>query len=120
MSNARRAAAPRTGGAIAAGATLWAHRKRYLAGEITLEEYLELSGKAGLKGAFTSGVTGVSVYAITNLTPLQSAPLAGAAVKATIDTGVLLNRYRRGEIDGAQLVVDDYQASGGSESANSE
>jgi hypothetical protein len=92
------------GGVIAGGATLLAHRARWMRGEITLEEYLTLSGKAALKGAFSGGVSGAGVYAITRLTPLESAPLAGAAVKALWDTAGLLMDWRAGRLTARECV----------------
>lgn len=78
--------------------------KNIFNGDLTKEDWKEIGLHTAKDSAF-AGVTGLSIYAITNCAGL-SAPLAGAFVTAVKGVGSLVNDYRLGNITLEEFQVD--------------
>lgn len=66
-------------------------------GEFQIEDWQDI-GITAAQGSAMGGVSGASIYAMTNFANL-SAPLAGAILSAGYSVASLADRYRKGEID---------------------
>ena len=66
-------------------------------GEFQIEDWHDL-GITAAQGGSMGGVSGASIYAMTNFANL-SAPLAGAILSAGYSVASLADRYHKGEID---------------------
>ena len=96
------------GASVSLGAGLYKHYKEgknAFKGELTAEDWKDL-GLDTAKGAAIGGVTGASVYALTNYASL-SAPFAGAVVSASKGVASLFSDYNKGEI-----TLDDFTSMG--------
>lgn len=104
-------AAKVTGTAAAVGAGLsltFGIYKKYKEGKtinkFTSEDWKELGIETG-KGALKSGVTGLSIYGVTNFTS-TTAPMASAYVSTVFGIASLAQRYKNGEISQSEFVTD--------------
>lgn len=96
------------GASISLGTGFYKHYKagkNVFKGELTTEDWKEL-GLDTAKGAAIGGVTGASIYALTNYASL-SAPFAGAVVSASKGIASLFSDYHNGEI-----TLDDFTSMG--------
>lgn len=96
------------GGGLSLGIGLYKHHKEgknVFKGDLSAEDWKEL-GLDTAKGAAIGGVTGASVYALTNYASL-SAPFAAAVVSASKGVASLYNDYHKGEI-----TLDDFTSMG--------
>lgn len=73
-------------------------------GEFETDDWKALGVEAG-KGAAFGGVTGASVYVMTNCAAL-SAPLAGTVASASQGVGRLAKSYRNGEIPASEFAEE--------------
>lgn len=92
------------GGAISLTTSLYKKSKegkKFYKGEFSSEDWKDI-GIETAKGAATGGVTGGSIYALTNYASL-SAPFAAAVVSATKSVGSLVVDYKNGEIEAEEL-----------------
>lgn len=71
-------------------------RKKYSFDQFSEEDWKEIGITSG-KGAVKGGVSGFSIYHLTNYTKL-SAPVAAAYVSATFGVAKLFSQYHKGEI----------------------
>lgn len=71
-------------------------------GEFTLEDWMDV-GLDTTKGALIGGVSGGSLYFLTNCAQM-SAPMAGAMVSAVKGIAPLVDGYRAGELSMEQLI----------------
>ena len=96
------------GGGLSLGIGLYKHHKEgknVFKGDLSAEDWKDL-GLDTAKGAAIGGVTGASVYALTNYASL-SAPFAAAVVSASKGVASLYNDYHKGEI-----TLDDFTSMG--------
>ena len=96
------------GGGLSLGIGLYKHHKEgknVFKGDLSAEDWKEL-GLDTAKGAAIGGVTGASVYALTNYASL-SAPFAAAVVSASKGVASLYKDYHKGEI-----TLDDFTSMG--------
>lgn len=76
--------------------------KRFYKDEFTKEDWKE-AGIDTVKGAAIGGISGASIYILTNYVAL-SAPFAGAMVSASKGIGSLVKSYRSGEINQEEFI----------------
>lgn len=100
-----------TGVAAAVGATVSLTTSLYIKskegkyfykGDFTIDDWKDV-GIDVLKGGSIGGVSGASIYTLTNYASL-SAPFAGAIVSASKGVGVLANDLKKGKIDKYEFI----------------
>lgn len=101
-------AAAAVGGAINFSSALYLkyknEGKNVFKGELTNEDWKDI-GVGTLKASALSGITGASVYGLTNCAGL-AAPLAGAFVTATKGIGSLVNDYHQGKLSFEEFKIN--------------
>lgn len=76
--------------------------KKFYNGDFSKEDWKEV-GIDTVKGGVVGGISGASIYALTNYASL-SAPFAGAVVSAAKGVGSLVKDYNDGNINKAELI----------------
>lgn len=94
------------GGTVSAGVKIYTKYRfeKKSIGEFSTEDWKEV-GLDFAKGGARGGISGVSIYGMTNYTNI-GAPMAGAFISSSIGVAVLAKKYNAGEINSSDFVVE--------------